>query len=287
VADAADRDNCCGMSSSQVVLISGCSTGIGRALAKAFAARGHQVFATARKPETLSELVGPNVSALRLDVLDQGSIREAVAEVIARAGRIDMLVNNAGINRVGPLLDQPLDDLRSMLDTNVTGLVALTQAVFPHMARARKGRIVNIGSVVGVVPVPFGAGYCASKAAVHMLSDVMRMELKSFGIDVVVVQPGGVRSSIADGAALGIDRYARDDSPYREMAGAIERRAHMSQQDPTDADEFAADLVQAVTRKSAPRVVRLGRGARSLPKLHQLPGAVFDRIMLRAFRLPG
>jgi NADP-dependent 3-hydroxy acid dehydrogenase YdfG len=275
------------MSSSQVVLISGCSTGIGRALARAFAAQGHQVFASARNPDTLRELVLPNLHALRLDVLDQGSIQAAVGEVIARAGRIDMLVNNAGINRVGPLLEQPLDDLRALFETNVMGLVALSQAVFPHMASQKKGRIVNVGSVVGVVPIPFGAGYCGSKAAVHMLSDVMRMELKSFGIDVVVVQPGGVRSSIADGAARGIERYAREGSLYRALYPAIEKRANLSQQDPTDADEFAADLVQAVTRSTAPRVVRLGRGAHSLPQLRRLPGVLFDRIMLRALGLPS
>jgi NADP-dependent 3-hydroxy acid dehydrogenase YdfG len=275
------------MSSSQVVLISGCSTGIGRALARAFAAQGHQVFASARNPETLRELAAPNLHALRLDVLDQASIDGAVAEVMRRAGRIDMLVNNAGINRVGPLLDQPLGDLRAVLDTNVTGLVALTQAVFPHMASQKKGRIVNVGSIVGVVPIPFGAGYCASKAAVHMLSDVMRMELKAFGIDVVVVQPGGVRSSIADGASIGIERYGREDSPYRAQLPAIEKRARISQQDPMDADAFATACVDAVTRKTAPRVVRLGKGARTLPQLTRLPGAMVDRIMLRALGLPS
>jgi NAD(P)-dependent dehydrogenase (short-subunit alcohol dehydrogenase family) len=239
------------MSSSQVVLISGCSTGIGRALARAFAAQGHQVFASARNPDSLRELVAPNLHALRLDVLDQGSIQAAVAEVVKRAGRIDMLVNNAGINRVGPLLEQPLDDLRAVFETNVTGLVALTQAVFPHMASQQKGRIVNIGSVVGVVPLPFGATYCASKSAVHMLSEVMRMELKSFGIDVVVVQPGAVRSSIADGASRGIERYSQEGSRYRALFPAIEKRAHISQQNPTDADEFAAGVVAAVTQKTA------------------------------------
>src|SRR5262249_39954053 len=156
-----------------VVLITGCSTGIGRALAVEFASRGHRTFATARNLPAVADLAAAGAEPLTLDVQDPASIRAAVETVIARAGRIDVIVNNAGINVYGPLVAIPLERIEKLFASNVTGLIAVIQAAFPHMAARRSGRIVNIGSVVGVLPTPWAAPYCASKAAVHMLSDVV------------------------------------------------------------------------------------------------------------------
>ena len=272
-------------SSSQVVLVTGCSTGIGRALARELHARGHLVFASARKLDALADLAAHGIATLRLDVNDPASIESAVGRLLAAAGRIDVLINNAGVNVFGPLLELPIERLRGVMETNVLGLVAVTQAVFPHMADRRSGRIVNVGSVVGLLPTPFAAGYCASKSAVHMLSEVMRMEVAPFGIDVVVVQPGGVKSSIADTGSRDIERYGQPTSRYHLAYEGIRRRANASQDDPMPAEDFARELVDRALAAEAPRVIRLGKGSDTLPALAELPGPERDRVMHAVYGL--
>jgi NAD(P)-dependent dehydrogenase (short-subunit alcohol dehydrogenase family) len=263
----------------QVVLLTGCSTGIGRALARELKACGHRPFATARKLETIADLSAEGIETLQLDVKDAASIQAAVAALSSRAGQLDVLVNNAGVNAFGPLAELPLDELRGVLETNVVGLVAVTQAAFPLMAEKRAGRIVNVGSVVGLLPTPFAGGYCASKAAVHMLSEVLRQEVKPFGIDVVVVQPGGVKSSIAETGASKIERYRSDTSRYRRVYEGIRKRAYTSQDNPMPAEDFARELVAQAFAIPAPRIVRLGTGADYLPKLAELPGEQRDGML--------
>jgi NAD(P)-dependent dehydrogenase (short-subunit alcohol dehydrogenase family) len=268
-----------------VVLVTGCSTGIGRALAHELRRAGHRAYATARRKESLDELAAEGLAALRLDVNDAASIAAAVAEVIDREGRIDMLVNNAGVNFFGPLAELPLERVRTLFETNVTSLIATAQAVFPHMVERRSGRIVNVGSVVGVLPTPFAGPYCASKAAVHMMSDCLRMEVAPFGIEVIVVQPGRVRSSIADSGADDLERFRSSSSQYRAAYDGIVKRAYASQQDPSEADEFAREVVAAITAVPAPRVVRAGRGAEAIVQLAALPGEELDRAMGAQFGL--
>ena len=269
----------------QVILISGCSTGIGRALSLELAGRGHRVFASARNPDSIQDLTDSGIEALPLDVTHADSIESCVKQVVSRAGRIDLLINNAGVNTVGPLTELPLEDVRRLLDTNVTGLLGLTQAVFPHMAQRRTGRIVNIGSVVGLLGTPFSGAYCASKAAVHMLSEVLRMEVSPFGIDVVVVQPGGVRSSIADTASQGIDRYQSEQSHYRAGFRGIQKRAAASQNKPMEAADFARRVADGLLADRPPRVIRAGRGAVLYPALSRAPSGLRQRIMSRTFEL--
>jgi NAD(P)-dependent dehydrogenase (short-subunit alcohol dehydrogenase family) len=271
----------------QVVLITGCSSGIGQALASELAGRGQRVFASARKPESLSNLTAPTLQKLTLDVTDDGSIARAVAQVIQQAGRIDILINNAGINVFGPLAELPLSETRRVFDTNVHGPLALVQAVFPHMAEKHRGRIVNVGSVVGVLPTPFAGVYCASKASVHMLSEVLRMEVEPFGIRVIEVQPGAVRSSIADSGSASLERYQQESSRYRPVADGIERRAQASQQKPMEASDFARAVADAILADDPPRLVRKGRGSTLYPVLSQLPGKARDRVLARQFGLLG
>jgi NAD(P)-dependent dehydrogenase (short-subunit alcohol dehydrogenase family) len=269
----------------QVVLVTGCSTGIGRAVVRELKARGHRPFATARKVESVADLGADGIETLRLDVTEPGSIRAAVASVVERAGRVDVLVNNAGVNAFGPIAELPLEELRSVLETNVVGLVAAMQAVFPAMAARRAGRIINIGSVVGLLPTPFAAGYCASKAAVHSLSEVLRQEVKPFGIEVVVVQPGGVKSNIAESGGARIDRYRAEASRYRAYYEGIRKRAYASQDNPMPTEDFARELVAQSFANPAPRIVRLGTGADYLPKLAELPGEQRDGILASTYGL--
>ncbi|MFM8411089.1 MAG: SDR family oxidoreductase [Alphaproteobacteria bacterium] len=270
---------------SHVVLVTGCSTGIGRALAREMRARGMRVFASARRPESITDLVGEGIECLRLDVNDPCSIREAVATVLERAGRIDAVVNNAGMNLIGPLAELPLDNLRAILETNVVGLVAVTQAVVPSMAARGRGRIVNVGSVVGILPTPYAGAYCASKSAVHILSDVLRMEVAPFGIDVVVVQPGGVRSAISETGSGDIERYRKEGSLYRAGWDGIHKRAWASQQGAMPAEDFAREMVTQAFADPAPRIVRAGTGSDSLPRVAELPGEERDAMMSANFGL--
>ena len=270
---------------SQVVLVTGCSTGIGRALAREMRSRGMRVFASARRPESIAELAAEGIETVRLDVNDTGSIREAVDTVLARAGRIDALVNNAGMNLIGPIPELPLENLRAILETNVIGLVATTQAVIPSMAARGRGRIVNVGSVVGILPTPYAGAYCASKAAVHSLSDVLRMEVAPFGIDVVVVQPGGVRSAISETGSGDIERYREEGSLYRAGWDGIHKRAWASQQGAMPAEDFAREMVTQAFADPAPRVIRLGTGSDTLPRMAELPGEERDAMLSASFGL--
>lgn len=269
--------------SQQVVLVTGCSTGIGRALAVELAARGHRTFATARKLEAIDDLRAAGAETLRLDVHDPASIRAALDEIVARAGRIDVVVNNAGINIYGPLVELPLESVQAVFATNVIGLTAVVQAAFPHMASRRSGRIVNVGSIVGVLPTPWAAPYCASKSAVHMLSEVLRIEVAPFGIDVVEVQPGAVQSSIADSGSHDLDRFGAEGSRYRAAHAGIVKRANASQVDPMPTGEFARRVVEESLAVPAPRVVRLGARVEMLAALAEADPAIRDATVAKMF----
>ncbi len=271
--------------SAQVVLVTGCSTGIGKALARELKVAGHRPFATARKLDGVADLAAEGIDTVQLDVNDLASIRAAVDAVVARAGRIDVLVNNAGINLFGPVMEMKLEEVRSLFETNVLGLLAVTQAVFPLMAERHTGRIVNLGSVVGLLPTPFAAGYCATKTAVHMLSEVVRMEAKPFGVDVVVVQPGGVRSSIADSGSRDVERFRSPESRYHAAYEGILKRVSLSQRGGTPALDFARELVRKAFANPAPRVIRLGNGAEAVAKFARMPGKVRDRVLSARYEL--
>jgi NAD(P)-dependent dehydrogenase (short-subunit alcohol dehydrogenase family) len=176
-------------------------------------------------------------------------------------------------------------DVRRLFETNVVGLLAVTQAVFPHMAERGHGRVVNIGSVAGLLPTPFAGAYCATKSAVHMLSDVLRVELAPFGIDVMVVQPGRVRSSITENASAGLERFAAETSRFRAVFDHIVKRARASQVDPMETGDFAREVAMAMMADTSPRLLRAGGGSGSYAALSQLPRAVLDRVMTRRFGL--
>ncbi|MEN6509714.1 MAG: SDR family oxidoreductase [Smithella sp.] len=271
------------MDRNSVVLISGCSSGIGLSLAHEFTSRGCRVFATARKPEAIEHLKKEKIDTAALDVTDQKSIDACVAEVLNRAGRIDVLVNNAGYALIGPMIDLSIDDLRHEFETNVIGLVALTKAVAPQMIKQQSGLIVNIASVSGICATPFAGAYCATKAAVNLLSVSLRIELAPFGISVVTVQPGAIKSKFGEVAASSIK--LRENSVYASVAGYVKDRAISSQKNPTTAEEFSQKLVDALFLKTIPKVIRLGRQSIQLPLVAALPADQFDHLMSKTFGL--
>ncbi|MBG0843964.1 SDR family oxidoreductase [Pseudomonas chengduensis] len=267
------------------VLITGCSSGIGRALADAFKAGGYAVWATARKANDLTALEQAGFNAVQLDVNDGQALQQLSARLSKEIGGLDVLINNAGYGAMGPLLDGGVEAMQRQFETNVFSIVGVTRAFFPLLRRSR-GLVVNIGSVSSVLVTPFAGAYCASKAAVHALSDALRMELAPFSIQVMEVQPGAIASSFGANASQQAEALIREDSPWWPLREGIRARANASQDNPTPANEFAARLLAAVQRDKRPRLLRLGNGSRALPLLATLlPKALLQRVLSKRFGL--
>lgn len=199
--------------SSKVVLITGCSTGIGRDLAQRLAHANYTVVATARHPETISDLAV--ALQVPVDVTDPDSIESATQEVIKRFGRIDVLVNNAGYAVRGAVEDISIEQVQQMFDVNVTGVMRMIRAVVPHMRQQKAGRVITIGSLAGKLVLPVNGTYSATKFALEALSDALRLELAPFGIRVVLIEPGNIRSNfMATAQANSRETLANADSPY-------------------------------------------------------------------------
>ncbi len=274
------------MSQSRVVLITGCSSGIGRALAQAFHHRGDQVWATARNLSAMADLKAQGIHTIRLDVTDDESRNAAIAHILQQSGSIDLLINNAGYGLMGPLLDIPIDELRQQFETNVFAINALIQAVAPSMIERGSGTIANIGSVSGIFVTPFAGAYCASKAAVHALSDAWRLELAPFGLRVVTVQPGAITSQFGNTASQVVHRFLTSTSRYHSLESSIQNRANASQVDATSTEDFAAQLVNLLSRNQPPSQIRIGKKSLQLTLLRRwLPTPLLDRLLMGKFNL--
>ena len=267
------------------VLITGCSSGIGRALADAFRDAGHEVWATARKPEAVAQLAAAGFTARQLDVNDSAELTRLTDELQASHGGLDILINNAGYGAMGPVLDGGVDGLREQFETNVFALVGVTRTLFPLLRRNR-GLVINIGSVSGVLVTPFAGPYCASKAAVHALNTALRLELAPFGIRVMEVQPGAIASQFASNAQQQAEHLIAADSPWWPLREHIRARARASQDKPTPTAEFAQGVLAAAGKSPVPALVRLGNGSRALPLLAWLlPRRLLDSILRKRFGL--
>lgn len=202
--------------SSKTVLITGCSTGIGHDLARRLTLANYTVIATARHPETLADL--QVALKLPLDVTNSASIASATEEVVRRFGRVDILVNNAGYALRGAVEEISDEQVHMMFDVNVYGVMRMMHAVVPQMRQQKAGRIINIGSIGGKLVMPVNGTYSATKFAIEALSDASRLELAPFGIQVVLIEPGNIRSNFAATAqAHAKEILSNPDSPYRAL----------------------------------------------------------------------
>lgn len=258
-------------------LITGCSSGIGLATARALKAAGHQVWATARNAEAVARLAAEGFTARQLDVTHPGAVRALAAELPA----LDILINNAGYGAIGPLLDMPAAALHAQFDTNVFALLAVTQACLPHL-RASGGLVVNIGSVSALLVTPFAGAYCASKAAVHAISDALRMELAPLGVRVMEVQPGAIGTRFADHASTHAEGHLSEASPWWPQREYIRHRAQASRQHGSTPEAVAQAIARALPHP--PRVLRVGRGSRVLPwVVRWVPATVLEAVLRRRF----
>lgn len=269
-----------------VVLISGCSSGIGLALTREFAKTGHYVFATALELSAIEHLRNENTEILALDVTNASSIADCVRKVIDKAGQIDILVNNAGYGLFGPVAELTMEEIKAQFETNFFGVIALSQAVIPYMIEKGSGKIVNISSVSGIVSTAFGGGYCSSKAALNSISDVLRVELAPFGIKVTTIQPSSVKTNFAATATKGLEKYYNGQSKYVNIADYIYYRATLCQENSIRAEDFAKIAVQKISLSNPPPIIRIGKESNKLPLLKLLlPPVVVDKIITKKFGL--
>jgi NAD(P)-dependent dehydrogenase (short-subunit alcohol dehydrogenase family) len=215
---------------SKAVLITGCSSGIGRASALRLARSGWTVYATARRPETIEDLKRAGCHTLALDVTDEQSMQAAVAEIERAHGAVGVLINNAGYSQSGAIETVPLEAVRRQFETNVFGLVRLTQLVLPKMRDQRWGKIVNLGSMGGLLTFPGGGYYHATKHALEAISDALRFELRGFGIDVVLLEPGLITTEFGEAATASMaDVASSSEDPYAHFnatVGAVTKGAY-------------------------------------------------------------
>jgi NAD(P)-dependent dehydrogenase (short-subunit alcohol dehydrogenase family) len=202
---------------SRAVLITGCSSGIGHATALRLVTDGWNVYATARRPETLSELQQAGCRTLALDVCDEASMSAAVDAVTATEGAVGVLINNAGYSQSGAIESVGLDDVRRQFETNVFGLVRLTQLVLPGMRGQGFGKVVNLSSMGGRLTFPGGGLYHASKYAVEAISDALRFEVRGFGVDVILIEPGLIVTRFGETAAGSVAQGSGTGGPYADF----------------------------------------------------------------------
>jgi NAD(P)-dependent dehydrogenase (short-subunit alcohol dehydrogenase family) len=280
---------------SKAVLITGCSSGIGRASALRLAGSGWTVYATARRPASIAELAQAGCRTLALDVSDEDSMRAAVAAVEQDEGAVGVLINNAGYSQSGAIETVPMEAVREQFETNVFGLVRLTQLALPKMRAQRWGRIVNVGSMGGRLTFPGGGYYHATKHALEAISDALRFELRGFGIDVVLLEPGliatefgaAASASVADvDASVDGDPYAHFNATVAEVtAGAYDGPMGRLGAGP---ERVAEVIERAITRRRPPARVTITASAKLLIATRRLlSDRAWDAAMRRQFPEPG
>ncbi|MBE2318981.1 SDR family NAD(P)-dependent oxidoreductase [Solirubrobacter sp. CPCC 204708] len=272
---------------SQTVLITGCSSGIGRATAEVLAAKGYNVYATARRTESIADLEAKGCKTLALDVTSEDSM---VAAVEAVSEGIDALVNNAGIQEVGAIESVPMDRVRALFETNVFGPVRLAQLVLPQMRERRRGHIITVGSMNGKFTWPGTGYYCGTKHALEAISDALRYETRPFGIKTVLIEPGFVKTPLGKTA---VGRRVQEDGPYASFNDGV---AEVTSSYTTGALGMLACSAEAVgeTVLKALSTDKPKARYRVAPSAHMfmatrkvLPDAAFDAMLRSQMPKPG
>jgi NAD(P)-dependent dehydrogenase (short-subunit alcohol dehydrogenase family) len=294
---------------SKAVLITGCSSGIGRATALRLAGSGWSVYATARRPDSIAELSDAGCHTLALDVTDEDSMRAAVDAVEQAEGAVGVLVNNAGYSQSGAIETVPMDAVRRQFETNVFGLVRLTQLVLPKMRAQRWGKIVNLGSMGGRLTFPGGGHYHATKHALEAISDALRFELRGFGIDVILLEPGLITTDFGEAANAsmadlgGSDAGGSDvgdsdtdgvgENPYARFnatVGAVTAGAYDGPMRHLGAgpERVAKVIERAITRRRPPARITITPSAKlSIATRRLLSDRAWDAAMRGQFPQPG
>ena len=282
---------------SKAVLITGCSSGIGRATALRLVHSGWRVYATARRPEAIAELQDAGCRTLALDVTSEPSMSTAVEEVERAEGAVGVLINNAGYSQSGAIETVSIDAARRQFETNVFGLVRLTQLVLPKMRAQRWGKIVNVGSMGGRVTFPGGGYYHATKHALEAISDALRFELRGFDIDVILLEPGLITTDFGEVAAASMSENSSNatpdgDDPYAQFnatVGAVTKGAYDGPMRRLGAgpERVAKAIEKALTRRRPPARITITPSAKlTIGTRRVLSDRAWDAAMRRQFPQP-
>jgi len=283
---------------SKAVLITGCSTGIGRATAERLARAGQVVYATARNEATLEPLAQLGARTMALDVCSEDSMRAGVERVVSEQGAVGVLVNNAGYSQDGAVESVSMEAVQRQFQTNVFGLIRMCQLVLPGMRAQRYGRIVNISSMGANFTFPGAGLYHATKYAVEAISDALRFEVKDFGVGVTVIQPGLIRTNFGEAAANSLEGqgenresgdgvYARFNRDVAQMTVEAYHKGPLAKFG-GDPDAVAKAVEKAITRRTAPIRVRVTPSARMLIAQRRMMGAgMWDRFLATQFTRPA
>jgi NAD(P)-dependent dehydrogenase (short-subunit alcohol dehydrogenase family) len=282
------------MSESRAVLITGCSSGIGEATALRLAKAGWTVYATARRPETLTTLADAGCTTLALDVVDEASRQAAVNAVVEAEGAVGVLINNAGYSQSGAVESVPDDRVRAQFETNVFGPLALCRLVLPGMRQQGWGKIVQISSMGGKLTFPGGGLYHATKHSLEALSDAMRFEVKRFGVDVILIEPGLISTSFGTTAARELGTATASDGPYDEFNRAVGEATTETYEKGFlsklgGPPEAVAEKIESALNAKRPRArYTVTPSARALLTLHAvLPDRGWDAMLGSSFPQPG
>jgi NAD(P)-dependent dehydrogenase (short-subunit alcohol dehydrogenase family) len=282
---------------SKVVLITGCSTGIGRATALRLARAGWTVYATARRPESIADLADAGCRTLALDVTDEDSMCAAVKMVEEAEGAVGVLVNNAGYSQGGPIEQVPIEAVRRQFETNVFGAIRMAQLVLPAMRDQRWGKIVNVGSMGGRLTFPGAGVYHATKYALEAISDALRFEVRGFGVDAILIEPGLITTDFAQTAVTstaGLDEDGNaTDGVYDEFNAKLGAMTVGVYESPMrhlggGPDVVAKAIEKAISRRRPPARVLVTPSARlTVLQRRLLPDRAWDAAMRTQFPQPG
>lgn len=268
----------------KVVLITGASSGIGKQTALLLVRQGLVVYGAARRLDKMQALKESGVRVLQMDVTDDTSMKKGVQEILDVEKRIDVLVNNAGYGSYGALEDVPIAEAKHQFDVNIFGLARMTQLVLPHMRSQKSGRIINVSSIGGKIGEPHGVWYHATKFAVEGLSDSLRMELKQFGIDVVIIEPGAINTEWSRIARENLVK-ASGNSVYRSLASKHAKMLEGADKVGSEPAVIAKVIAKAIDAKNPRTRYAAGGGARLVLFARRvLSDRAFDKLMLIVMR---
>ncbi|WP_114937634.1 oxidoreductase [Mucilaginibacter endophyticus] len=264
----------------KTVLVTGASSGMGKETAKLLAQNGYKVYAAARRLEQMDDLKPLGIATLKMDVSDEQSMINGVDEIFKAEGKIDILINNAGFGQYGAIEEVDLKDARYQMEVNLFGLARLIQLVIPHMREQYFGKIVNISSVGGKMAAPLGGWYHASKFALEGLSDSLRLELKPFGIDVIVIEPGGVKTEWGT-IAIGNAMKTAEGSSYKGLIESAQKISEKTEKNNIPAIEIAV-LIKDAIEVAKPKA-RYAKGYLAKPVLFMkrwLSDSALDKVIM-------
>lgn len=264
----------------KVVLVTGASAGIGKETAKLLAQSGFIVYGAARRLDKMKELVGDGVRLLQMDVTEETSMQSGIQQIIQEEHRIDVLVNNAGYGSYGAVEDVPLSEAKYQFEVNIFGVARLVQLVLPHMRAQRSGKIINVSSIGGSFGEPHGAWYHATKFALEGWSDSLRMELKQFGIDVVVIKPGAIKTEWTEIARQNLLKTSGEGA-YKDLAQKHANLFARAEDMGSDPIVIAKTIKEAVIAEKPKTRYVAGMGAKPILFLRKLlPDRAFDSVLL-------